>query len=181
MEMPDRSARYGGFAQSLHWLTVVLFVIAVAIAFVLPEDPRTPIDYAEYSAHKSLGVTIFFVTILRLIWRRIAPPPPLPADVGTWDRVAARTVQYLLYVALIAQPVIGVLMVWSDGSPVVLFGSLPLPTLLPDSEALNAIVDPAHFYVGWSLVLLAALHALAALRHHFILKNAVLRSMLPTG
>lgn len=179
MESSDRSERYGGIAQSFHWLTVILFVITVAIALVLPEDPETPTEYLEYSAHKSLGIVIFFLTILRLIWRHASTPPALPASIPSWERASARAVQYSLYAALIAQPLIGVLMVWSDGAPVVLFGSLILPTLAPASEAMNGLTDSLHWYVGWALIWLAGLHAAAALRHHFVSRNDVLRSMLP--
>lgn len=173
--------RYSGIAQSLHWITVLLFVITVTVALVLPEEPETAVEFAEYSAHKSLGLTIFLVTILRLVWRRMSPPPPLPPDIAAWERAAARTIQFVLYAALIAQPVLGVLMVWCEGSPIVLFGYYSVPTLLPDNETFAEAFDSMHYYIGWGLIDLATIHALAALRHHFVSRDDVLNRMLPAG
>jgi cytochrome b561 len=90
-------------------------------------------------------------------------------------------VQYLLYAALLAQPVVGVLMVWGEGSPVILFGSLHVPTLLPISDEVGEVFDRLHYYVGWGLIWLATLHAAAALRHHFLSGDDVLNRMLPAG
>lgn len=179
MENSDRFERYNGVAQSLHWLTVILFLLAVTFALLLPEEPESPAEYLEYSAHQTLGVLIFVVTVLRLLWRSVSQVPALPASIPGWQRLLARTVQYLLYATLIAQPVIGVLMVWTEGGSVTLFGSLTVPSLISANEAISEITDELHEIIGWSMIVLAAIHAAAGLMHHFILRDEVLRSMLP--
>ncbi len=171
--------RYSGLAQTLHWLTVVLFVIVVIVALIMTGMDDSATKDRLYALHKSLGVTILALTILRLIWRRLTPAPPLPDDVRRWERVTARTVQALLYVALIEQPLCGLFMVWSDGLAVTVFGVLPIPNLVDKSESLNAIFDPAHAIIGWAFICLAALHAAGALRHQFVGKDDILSRMLP--
>lgn len=179
MENSDRIDRYNGLAQIFHWLTVILFILVIVFALVLGDEPESADEYREFSPHLTLGVLIFFITVLRLTWRRLSDTPALPVSLPAWEQTLARLVQYLLYAALIAQPLIGVVMVWTEGGSVILFGSLTLPAAIGANEGLSEITDSLHEFIGWSLVWLAALHAAAALRHHFVAKNDVLRSMLP--
>ena len=104
--MPDGSTvqRYGALAQMLHWGTVLLVGALVGIAITMDDLPLGPEKFKLYNLHKSIGLTVLAVTLLRLIWRRISPPPPLPAAMPEWERRAAKASHFLLYAILLTQP-----------------------------------------------------------------------------
>ena len=179
--MTSRSSRYGAVAQGAHWLVVLLVAALFGIAWYMTDLPLGPEKIETYNLHKSIGVLVLAIMLLRLLWRRISPPPPLPADMAAWERRAAQASHALLYALLLIQPVIGIVHAWSANFPVVVFGLFTLPRLTGPSEALKTILEAAHHWVGWALLALIALHVAAALRHHFVLRDDVLRRMLPGG
>lgn len=175
------AVRYGAVAQGFHWLIAVLFIAAVAIAWYMVDLPLSPYMVKTYNLHKSIGVTILALAVLRLLWRQFNRPPPLPSTMPQWEQRVAHGAHILLYLLLFAQPIIGIVFSWAAGIPVVVFGLFVLPNLMAANESLKEILQWVHIYVGWSFVGLVVLHAAAALRHHFLLKDDVLRRMLPGG
>lgn len=171
--------RYGALAQMLHWGTVLLVGALVGIAITMDDLPLGPEKFRLYNLHKSIGLTVLALTLLRLLWRRIAPPPALPAAMPDWERRAAQASHFLLYAILLTQPLVGVLHSWSANFPILVYGWFAIPNLTGPNKALEAILGGVHWSLGWGLVCLVLLHAAAALRHHFLLKDDVLRRMLP--
>ena len=174
----DRT-RYGAVAQALHWLVAALVIGMIGLGFYMEGLPRGLAKLELYNLHKSLGVTIFVLVLARLLWRLANPAPPLPAVVAGWERSAAFASHTTLYALLLIQPTIGFLQSNAANFPVTVFGVLPLPVLLAPNEALADILVQAHAIVGIALAVLIAVHSAAALRHHFVLKDDVLRRMLP--
>ena len=117
--------------------------------------------------------------VLRLVWRRISPPPALPDGMKDWERRAARTSHALLYGILFVQPTIGILHSWAADFPIVIYGQVSLPNPMSADKSLQDALNLAHRWLGWSLVGLIALHAAAALKHHLIDRDDVLRRMVP--
>jgi cytochrome b561 len=171
--------RYGALAQTFHWLTLILLLAMFALAFVMTDMPKGPDKTVLYDLHKSIGITIFALTLARLLWRWASPPPPLPAGMSALERFGAKTVHLLLYLAIFVQVTIGVLRSWSAGVPVVVFDSVTLPALIAPDEPLTKLLETAHSWNGWGLLALISAHTLAAIVHHLVKRDDVLLRMLP--
>ena len=171
--------RYGGVAQGLHWLVAVLVLSQFGLGWYMSDLPLSQLKFDLYQLHKSLGLTIFALVVVRLAWRLRHPPPPLPASLPVWERAAARTNHALFYALLLVQPLIGLLQSNAANFPVVVWGVLPVPALIGSDEALGEALVEVHETVAAVLLVLIVLHVAAALRHHFLLKDDILRRMLP--
>jgi len=171
--------RYGAAAKSLHWLILALLIVQYAVAWIMPDigpgtEPETLINL-----HMSLGLTILALAVLRLIWRLIFPVPLIADNVPAWQQWSARASHGLLYVILFALPLLG----WAAASGrdwVIDFWGASVPRLIAKSDWAGAIGD-YHTYLSYVLLGLAGLHVLAALYHHFWLRDRVLIRMLPGG
>ncbi len=179
MRLRNGEGRYGALAQLFHWVTVALVIALIVIAAYMTDLPLGPEKLKVYNLHKSLGVTVLALTVLRMVWRWLSPAPPLPPDMAPWERLAAKTSHLLLYLLLLAQPITGILHSWAANFPVVIFGTLTLPNLTGPAPGLKDFLEETHHLMGWALCGLFLVHAGAALRHHFELKDDVLRRMLP--
>jgi cytochrome b561 len=172
-------ARYGAVAQALHWLIAALVLVMFGLGWTMADLPLGEQKLELYQLHKSLGATIFALVVLRLAWRLTHAPPPLPARLPAWERSAAVAAHALFYVLLLVQPLIGLLQSNAANFPVVAWGVVPLPALIGSDEALGETLVEVHEVVARVLLVLILVHVGAALRHHFVLKDDVLRRMLP--
>jgi cytochrome b561 len=178
LTLRSTSARYGGVAQGFHWLTVVL----VLAAYLMSEGgPESRVYSAAFDSarriHETLGIAVFAVVLLRLIWRMVDAAPPLH-DGPPWMTLSARLVHFLLYCLLVAIPLTAILGTWFEGHPLTLLGVDVAPWIGPSRSLGESIVE-IHETLGNVILWLAGLHAAAALVHHFYLRDAVLRSMIP--
>lgn len=188
MQLRNTTIRFGLVAVSLHWLIALLFLAMVGIGLTMTNLPLThPRTFPLYQLHKSLGVTIFLLVVLRLLWRLSGSVPPLPATLKPWERAAAYLTHYGLYVALLVMPLTGWITVSASplGIPTILYGYVKLPHLgftaaSTHKAAIGAASSWVHWGLAWSAIALVLLHIGAALKHHFILKDDVLARMLPT-
>lgn len=170
---------YGRTAQLGHWLTALLLVGSFWLGYTMTDMALSPARLRYYSYHKWIGVTVFALALLRLAWRLRMPPPALPAAMAAWERAAARITHWLLYLLLLAVPLSGWLMSSAKGFSTVYLGLLPLPDLVGKDKALGELLEEVHELLGSGLLYLIAVHALAALKHHFVDRDAVLAGMLP--
>ena len=181
MRLTNSDTRYGALAQLLHWLVAVLVLGLIAVGWYMTGLPLAPETIKVYNLHKSFGVLVLTLMVLRLLWRLASPAPPLPATMSGAERAAAKASHLLLYLLLFAQPVIGILHSNAANFPIVVFDSVTLPALIGPDDALKKTLATVHFVSGWSILALVGLHVAAALRHHIVLKDDVLRRMLPGG
>jgi cytochrome b561 len=174
----DDGTNYDNVAITLHWVTAMLVVIQFALAMVWDEFPK-PTQEAMQSVHVSLGVLMTAVILMRIVWRLIPGHQVSSLDLG-WLRLASKGVHYVLYLLLIAQATTGFLFRWSQGHPVSFFGLFGIPSPFPvfDKGARHQL-HGLHDKIGWAIVIIAFAHALAALYHHYGLKDRVLTRMLP--
>lgn len=175
------AVRYGGMAQSAHWLTVLLLIGSFTLGYVMTDMAMSPTRLKLFAYHKWIGVTIFALVALRLGWRLFVPPPPLPASMAVWERRLAAVTHALLYGLLFMVPLSGWLMSSAKGFQTVYFGVLPIPDLLGKNKELASLLEDAHEVLTCTLLGLVAMHVAAALKHHFINRDGVLQRMLPFG
>ena len=129
--------------------------------------------------HKSVGITILGLAVLRLLWRWMNPTPALPDTLKPYERVLATLTHAGLYVILFAMPLTGWMMSSARGFPVSWFGFWQLPDFVPKNQELYNAMKETHETLALALYVIVFLHAAAALKHHFFLKDDVLRRMLP--
>jgi cytochrome b561 len=173
------NVHYSAPSQVLHWLTAIL----VLIAFVYgpggsEERVYSTIRDADRQLHETLGLCVLALTALRLLWRAV-DKRPATAQVARWMSVAAGTLQVALYVLLVAVPLTAIGGAWLEGHALTLLGQMTVPPMLAQSHALGATLAEVHSWLGDVILWLAGAHAAAALWHHYVLKDRVLRSMLP--
>jgi len=164
-----------------HWLVAVLIFIQLALGWLAVGWRLSPTKINLFVWHKSVGMLILALVVARLLNRLAKPTPPLPADTPAWERAAARWSHVLLYVLMIAMPFTGWVINSAAGIPFRIFWQLPLPALMAPDKHTADIVALVHFALGIAFVALLILHIGAALRHHFVKRNDVLRRMLPSG
>lgn len=173
---------YSATARTFHWLTVVLLAILVPVGFIMADrmesDIGGPLTEALYSTHKSLGFVVLLLTVARLGYRLArGAPPDEPTRTG-WQRMVSHATHWLLYALLLGVPLAGwVAVSYYDAR--VLFGLVALPRITPVDQDVAQLVFEAHKAGAFLILALIALHLAGALRHHFLLKDGVLRRMLP--
>jgi cytochrome b561 len=171
--------RYTRTAIALHWLVALLILAALPLGLTMTEMPLSPQKLKFYAWHKWLGVTVFGLVVLRLAWRASHPPPPLPESVPAWQRSAAHALHWALYALMLVIPLAGWLMSSAKGFQTVYLGVLPIPDLLAKNEALGERLAEVHAWLAYALIALLMVHVAAALKHHFVDRDDVLRRMLP--
>jgi cytochrome b561 len=174
----DSGQTFDPLMQTVHWITVVLILAVLATAALLDAVP-TLWRVSVLQLHRSFGVTIWAVTVLRLMWRQFARLPEWPSEMTRAERAAARAVEYLLYGLLLLQPVLGFLHTNALGRGVTVFFLFRLPPLIGEDHDLADELLAAHAIVANILLIVIALHTAAALFHHFVRRDGVLRRMLP--
>lgn len=176
---PTVPLRYSAPAMLGHWLVAVLIVITYCVAWTMVDLRISPTKLRLFNYHKWIGVTIFAVALLRVLWRLWCRPPPMPPHIRRWQRQAAEIMHRLLYLLLLALPLSGWLMSSAKGFQTVYFGLLPIPDLLARNAALGAALTSVHVALTWLLLGLLGVHVLAALKHQFVDHDGVLSRMLP--
>jgi cytochrome b561 len=181
MSIRNSRARWGSVSQLLHWLFVALLTVAVSLGITDRMLPLGPTRAAVINTHKSLGITILALAVIRLVWRWANPVPDLPSNMKPNERALARITHWMLYVLLFCMPLTGWLLASAHAYKVTWFNLFPVPWLVKKNLPLFKIMDELHLALAIVLGLVVALHVAAALRHHFALKDDTLRRMLPPG
>ena len=171
------AGRYTLTAQALHWLTVFLILMILPVAWVMMSLPEGAEQTRVLVLHRSIGVTIFAVVVLRLAWRLARPPPPLPSDTPRVMELISQITHWLLYALLLLMPVTGYLQS-ADGRPVSYFGLLNLPGL-PQDKALGDAAKVLHLLGQWGVYTLVGLHVGATVWHVAIRRDGLLDRMIP--
>jgi cytochrome b561 len=179
MQIRNTLSRWGVVSQTLHWLIVILIITQFVLAETEHDMPLGMAKFAILARHKSIGITILILAILRLLWRWMNPVPPLPDTLKPYERVLAHVSHFGLYFFLFAQPITGWILSSASNFPVSYFGWFTLPNLVAPDKHFAAIMHEVHEWLFNILVAFAVLHIAAALKHHFVLKDDVLRRMLP--
>ncbi len=179
MQIRNSHVRYGAVAQLLHWLIVGLIITQFALASKADGLPLGPAKVAVLAQHKSFGMTIFMLAVLRLSWRLANPVPRLPPTTPAWQRMAAHVSHVALYGLIFITPLFGWMMSSARNFPVSWFGIFTFPDLVQPDRTRYEFFHDVHETLAMSLLVIAVLHAAAAIKHHFIDRDDILRRMLP--
>jgi len=173
----DDGTNYDTVAVSLHWLTALLVIVQFALAETWDSFAK-PTQESMQSLHVSFGILLAAVIIARLVWRWIPGHQVHSLDHG-WMRIASKGAHYVLYALLIVQAALGFTIGWSAGHPIHFFGIPIAGPIGPPARPMRHDLREIHSTVGWTIIIIAFGHALAALYHHYVLKDRVLMRMLP--
>jgi cytochrome b561 len=174
--MSQTLQRYTRTAVVLHWFLALAIVLTFAVGMRMADMPNSPSRLQLFSWHKWAGITILALSAGRLLWR-LTHKPPADVPMPTWQRWAAHATHLLMYVLFFATPLMGWAYSSAAGFPVVLYGVLPLPDWVAPNRELAEMIEPWHGYFAYALAALVLLHVGAALHHHFIQRDALLRRM----
>jgi cytochrome b561 len=170
--------RFTPLQRLLHWL-MALCILAMLFIGVGMVSTITPTYLSLVSIHKSLGIAILALAVIRLVVRLRYGAPPLPADLPAPMRLAAILSHYALYALMIGMPLIGWAMLSAAAYPVVLYGGVRLPAILPQSDRLHTLLWDAHFYLAFLFFALILMHLAAALFHALVRRDGVFGTMAP--
>lgn len=185
--LSTESASYTKTAKVLHWLIALAIIFMLALGWCL-DFFAGETKFAAIQLHKSIGITILLLSVVRLGWRLMHKAPPLPATMPLWEQRAAHAGHVLLYIAMIGMPLSGWAMVSTSphNIPTILYGlvrwpGMPYFSTLPDKKAMHEVMDNVHSISAYLLAALIVGHAAAAMKHHFIAKDDILLRMMPRG
>lgn len=180
MRHTDNMKQYSNVSKFLHW-SVAGLIVAQYVLAELAENAEHNDKILEQLAllanHKSIGITILVLAAIRLIYRLLSPVPSLPSSMLKWQVNASKASHFLLYGLLFALPISGWLMSSAKAYTVSWFNIFSLPDLVASSESLAELMQQSHHYLSEALFIIAVIHILAALKHHFIDKDDVLNLM----
>ena len=179
MQWRNTQIRYGIVSAVLHWgVALTVFAMFGVGLYMVGLSYYDSLYNALPRWHRSVGMILFAVVLMRLIWRWISPPPPPPPSHSRMERLMAAAMHWVLYLLLLALFVSGYLISTADGRGFSLFNWFEVPALtgrIPNMEDTAGLV---HEWLAWTLVVLAALHAAAALKHHLVDRDETLLRML---
>lgn len=170
---------YTSPAKVLHWITATLVLGMLGGGLWMTDLPLGLLKLQVYGWHKWIGLTVLALTVLRLLWRSYAAPPPLPDTLPGWEQKAALLGHAALLILLLAMPVSGWLMSSAAGVPVVWFGVVPLPDLVAHDAELFNLLRATHYVLSRLLIVVVALHVAAVIRHDLFRRDGVFRRMWP--
>lgn len=180
--MNTKARYYTRTAQLLHWVMAIIFLTAWGIGFYsgnfLSYDTDGSFKGEIITLHKNIAVLIIFLVVIRIFWRYTHPAPDLPDTMSPMMQKMAHAGHLALYLILIALPISGAIFSWSAGHPVPIVYLTEFPRLVQENPSIVAIARPVHVYLSWFAGLMVAGHLLVALKHHFIDKDHVLKSMI---
>jgi cytochrome b561 len=170
---------YGSIAKAFHWLIAFMIIGMISVGVIMTEMLPSPEKFQLYGYHKATGVIVFFLVLLRLLWRLINTNPALPKTLTPWHKRVAKLSPIALYALIIIMPISGFIMSDAGGHPISMFGLFTLPDLIEKNADLSKAAQLVHYYAAFILSGLIVSHVLAALYHHYILRNVILVRMLP--
>ena len=175
--LPEAAQGYSGTVRALHWIGALVVIATWGVGISLDSFPRGPERSAVMGVHSTLGLLVFSLAVLRILWRSVTPAPAFEGP--AWLAAVARAGHAALYALTVALPVTGLLARWAKSGSASLVGgfSLPAPFPLPETKMFGEI----HETIAFALAAMVGAHLVAALFHHLVLRDGTLRRMAPGG
>ncbi|MGH6828295.1 MAG: cytochrome b [Rhizomicrobium sp.] len=169
---------YDPVAKSLHWLIFLLLAAQYLIGSIMPHIGGHTLDRSWVAWHLSVGASILFFIVVRLLWRAFHPVPGLQTE-ARWERIAARVIHWALYILVLVMTLLGWAAANAHGWSVHLFGLVSLPQIAPKGSRWGHEAGDIHDVVLYVLLGVIVLHVAAALYHYFVKRDDVVARMLP--
>lgn len=178
MDLRNTTESYGLIARLLHWMIALLIIIMICVGLSFDYLPKGPIFNLAMFMHKSTGVTILILMIIRIFWRLTNPVPTLPAHMKHWEIVVAKLTHFLLYALVLIMPITGILLSLAAGHNVPFWGLSTIPaSLITKNLELSHLMKESHEILAWAIASLTVIHTAGALKHQFIYKDNVMKRM----
>ena len=171
--------RYGALSMLLHWTMAAMIIGLLSLGLYMTSLPDGDSKWEWYGLHKSIGMLVFVLAVLRLLWIKAHARPALPQNLRPLERVAAHTTHGLLYLAMFLLPFSGYLDSSAGGYHLAFFDLFDLPKVLPKNKDIEELMVLIHSSLAYGLIAVLLLHLVAVAKHHLILKDDTLRRMLP--
>lgn len=167
------SDNYNVVAKFLHWIIALLIIINYILGLTLDNT-------YWYDIHKQTGLTIFFLVLLRIVWRLTSKYPNKLESISDSEQLAARIGQIALYILMLAIPISGIIMTQIHGRPLSIWGIVTVPILIgSQTQSAKQLISELHLWLAHMIIFIAFVHAAIALAHHYILRDRLLSRMLP--
>jgi cytochrome b561 len=179
MPIRDNSEHWGAISIGLHWLSFLLVVAVGLIGWLMTDMPTGMQKIQVYALHKSFGLTVLALTAMRLLWRLSGRAPKSEPNTPAWQELIARLTHAALYILLLATSLSGWWFNSAAGYPLRWFGLFHLPAIASFDKGMKALARETHETLFYALAAVVAIHAAAALWHHYVVKDRTLIRMLP--
>ena len=176
--MTEDIARYSLFARGIHWLMALLVFAMVPAGIIMIRISGGPLQNWLFDFHRSVGVLLMALALVRLAYRVTHPPAPLPAEIPLWQRLAAKATHVFIYGFLIINPFVGWVATSAYGAKISVFGLFTMPVIVAKDRALADQLFSIHLVLGILFTAAVLLHVAAALYHGFVRRDGVLQRML---
>jgi cytochrome b561 len=177
MTMPTERRQFNPFARLLHWTMAAMILAMLCIGLSMVASLAN--YHALLSIHRPLGIAILFLVVVRFVNRKLSSLPPFPATMSPAERRAATASEYVLYGLMFVMPLVGWGMLSAARYPIVLFGAMRLPFILPHDAMLYAVLRKAHTILAWLFIVMFLAHFGAILFHTLIVRDGILKRMAP--
>lgn len=179
MPLENTAEKFGSLTKFLHWIIFMLFLLQYFLVYrreFLPNDTQEKMRYLLL--HKSIGICVLILAAIMVYWRKIGVRPKNPSNMTSKEIIAAKYTHLLLYIVMFIMPISGILMSLYAGYAVSFFGFFNLPMLVSKNETIGGIFYQMHVFCSYFIIALVAFHAFAALYHHYVRKDDVLKRMI---
>lgn len=179
MRLRNTTERYGAVSLSLHWLMALMIIGLLVLGLYMTAQPDGDSKWSLYGLHKSFGMLAFVLVVVRITWVISHPKPGLPNNLNPWERSAARATHGFLYLSMILLPVSGYVDSSAGGYHLAFFDLFDIPKLITKDKGTEELAVLVHSTLAYGVIGVLVLHMGAVAKHHFILRDGVLRRMLP--
>ena len=170
---------YGNVTRAIHWIVALLVIFMLCLGLYMGGVKDMSTKLQLFNLHKSIGACILFLVVIRICWHQYSKTPEFLSSLKNWEKISARAVHFLLYIAMLGMPLSGWLLSSAAGRPVHVFGLFTLPDLIGLDKPLSHRLGDVHGVLAYILIGLIVLHAGGALKHYFIDRDGTLQRMLP--
>jgi cytochrome b561 len=178
MQIKNTENRFGFVAKFLHWFMALLIIGMVCAGLYMTDLPIGALKLKLYGWHKEFGILVLMLAMIRIVWRIGKITPLLPGTMPVWEKLAANLSHWAFYGFMFALPMSGWAMTSAAGLPPSFFGLFVLPSLIPANQDQMHLLQTVHQWLAYGLIATFFVHVGAALKHHFIEKDDILRRML---
>ena len=167
--LANTESNYGLLSRALHGIIMLLIFGMLGVGVYMADlDKTDELRKQLFGLHMSTGVLVFVLVVIRVVWLKVSPAPKLPMGLTNWEKILTTIIKSLMYLLMLAVPIVGMLMVNSKGFPVSFYGLFDLPMLAGENEGLHEFMEEAHEFLAFSLLFLVVVHVAGALKHRFL-------------